>query len=129
MNIPTILSVTKARKNIFQIVNRISKRGGYYFLTQKGETKAVLVSRDDFESWTETLDVLNQFPNLEKEVEKIDKDVKTGAYKTYPTLREVLNDCGMMLVNEKGKKYDVVSNKVGVKGEKRSKKNPPKTSR
>jgi len=129
MNIPTTLSVTKARENIFQIVNRVNKRGGYYFLTQKGETKAVLISRDDFESWTETLDVLDQFPNLEKEVERIDEDVTTEVYKTYPTLEEVLSDYGLMLINEKGKRYDVVSSKVRIKGKKRSKKNPPKISR
>lgn len=116
MNIPTTLSITKARENIFQMVNHLNRQGGHYFLTQKGETKAVLISRDDFELWIETLDVLDQFPNLEKEISKVDKDIKTGTYQKYPRLEEVLSDYGLMLVNEKKKKYETVSSKVKTKG-------------
>lgn len=40
----------------------------YYTLTDKGRPKAVVMSAEEFESWAETLEVMRDFPNLDKDI-------------------------------------------------------------
>jgi prevent-host-death family protein len=119
MNTKTTLSITDARKKIFDIAEEVQRPGKYYTLTEQGKPKAVIMSSDDFESWQETLDILQQFPDLPKDIAKVDADVKSGAYKKYITLGELLAKDGFVLKEKSKKKYEV-SNKVGTKSAKRT---------
>ena len=119
MNAKTTLSITDARKRIFDIAEDVQHPGKYYTLTEQGKPKAIVMSADEFEGWQETLDILQQFPDLPKDIAKVDEDVRTGAYKNYITLEELLAKEGFVL-NEKVKKKYEVSNKAGRKSPKRA---------
>ena len=119
MNAKTTLSISEARKRIFDIAEEVQNPGRYYTFTEKGRPKAVLISADEFESWQETLDILQQFPDLPKDIAKVDEDIKTGAYKNYITLEELLAKEGYVLKEKAKNKYEI-SNKVGSKSSKRA---------
>jgi len=53
MKIKTILPITEARKNIFNLAEEAQKSGAHYTLTEHGHPKIVLLSAEKFEALTE----------------------------------------------------------------------------
>lgn len=90
MDTKTTLPISEARKKIFDIAEDVQKPNKYYTLTEKGRPKAVIMSAEEFESWLETLEVTKDFPDLEKDIAQVAKDIKTGAYKKYTSLEKLL---------------------------------------
>ncbi len=82
MNTKNTITITEARKNIFKIAEDVQNPSQYYFLTEKGRPKAVVMSAEEFESWAETLEVISDFPNLKNDIKSAEKDYKDGNYKT-----------------------------------------------
>jgi len=107
MSISTTLSISEARKRIFDIAEEIQKPGVYYTFTEKGKPKAVMMSAEEFESWAETLEVMRDFPDLKKDVDAVNRAVKTGAYKKWATLDDILAKYGYVLADKGKNKYGV----------------------
>ena len=118
MNSKNTLSITEARKKIFNIADDVQKGNNYYFLTERGRAKAVIMSVDEFDSWQETMEVIKDFPNLKKDIKEAQKDYKSG---NYITLEKLLAKEGFVLA-DKGKK-EYVQNSNTKKRAKRSEKN------
>ncbi|MFH1610928.1 MAG: type II toxin-antitoxin system Phd/YefM family antitoxin [Patescibacteria group bacterium] len=118
MNSQNTLSITNARGKIFDLVQKTAA-GARFFLTDHGKAKAVLMSADEFDSWQETMAVMRDFPNLDKDIKEAEKDYKKG---NYITLDELLKKEGYVLA-DKGKKKYGVQNSFAKKGSKRSSKN------
>ena len=78
MSNQTILSITDARRDIFNITKEVQKPGVVYTLTDKGRPKAVIMSADEFESWAETLDVLREFPDILSTIKAAEADYTDG---------------------------------------------------
>jgi len=91
MDTKTTLPISDARKKIFDIAKKVQDSNIIFTLTDKGYPKAVIMSAQEFESWIETLEVLDEFPDLKKEIKKVKSDVKSGKYKKYKTLDEIMN--------------------------------------
>lgn len=117
MDSKTTISITEARKKIFDIAKEVQKQNKYYTLTEKGRPKAVLMSAEEFESWQETMEVMRDFPNLTKDAARVEKDIKSGAYKKYPTMEEVMAEYGYVVADKAKHKY-AVDFKVRKKGKK-----------
>ncbi|MDA2936138.1 type II toxin-antitoxin system Phd/YefM family antitoxin [Patescibacteria group bacterium AH-259-L05] len=118
MNTKTTLSISEARKKIFTIAKKVQKPSTHYTLTEKGKPKVVMMSAEEFESWEETLEVMRDFPDLMKDIKEVERDIKTGAYKKYTPLEDILVEEGYILTN-KGGKYEL-SNKAKTKRRKGS---------
>lgn len=116
MNSQTTLPISEARKKIFKIAEEVQKPGVYYVLTEKGRSKAVVMSVEEFESWIETLEVMHEFPDLKNDIEEARKDYKRG---NYITLDDLLAKEGYILA-DKGKKKYGVQNRRAKKGAKRA---------
>ncbi|MDO9028545.1 MAG: type II toxin-antitoxin system Phd/YefM family antitoxin [Candidatus Roizmanbacteria bacterium] len=121
MDQTTTISITEARKRLFKIADEVQTPGLFYTLTEKGRPKAVLMSAEEFDSWKETLEVMAEFPDLKKDMERIDKAVETGEYKKWTTLENLLAKEGFVLHDKSSKKYEV-SNLDRSKCRKKSKK-------
>jgi prevent-host-death family protein len=78
MDTKTILPISEARKKIFKIAEKVQRPAVSYILTEKGKPKAVIMSADEFESWKETMEIMDIFPHLEKDIKKAEKDYKKG---------------------------------------------------
>lgn len=90
MNTKTTLPISEARKKIFKITEEVRKPGVFYTLTDRGRPKAVIMSAEEFESWAETLEVMQEMPNLKKDIEQTKKDIQSGRYKKYKTLDQIV---------------------------------------
>lgn len=97
MDIKNILSISEARKKIFKIAEKVQKPSTSYILTEKGKPKAVIMSAEEFESWHETLEVVRDFPNLEKDIKKAKREYKKG---NYLSLEDVLLKEGFVLAKK-----------------------------
>jgi len=92
MNNKNIISATEARKNLFSIIEKVSSPDTIFTLTEHGKAKAVIMSSDEFESLTETLELLYMFPNLPKEIARAEKEIAKGNYVTYEEFNKNVND-------------------------------------
>lgn len=109
----TTISLTEARKRIFEIADEVQKPGNYYTFTENGRPKTVLMSFEEFDSWVETLEVMKEFPDLEKDIKEAEEEYERGEY---VTLEELLAEEGFVLADKPKKKYEIQS--------RRSKKSP-----
>jgi len=100
MNTKTTLSISEARKKIFEIAKKVQKPSTHYVLTEKGRPKVVFMSAEEFESWQETLEVVRDFPNLEKDIKKAEREYKQDRYLT---LENVLSKQGFILADKSRK--------------------------
>ena len=82
MSTKTTLSITEARKNIFEIIEDIQRPSRYYTLTAHGQPKAILLSAEEFESLLETIDVLREMPDLLERAEEAREEMRKGNTQT-----------------------------------------------
>lgn len=82
MNTKTTLPISEARKKLFEIAEKVQRPSTHYILTEKGRPKVAFMSVEEYESWQETLEVVRDFPNLEKDIKKAEKEYKKGSYST-----------------------------------------------
>lgn len=76
MSAKTILSISEARKKIFQIANEVQKPGIHFIFTENGSPKAVLVSATEYDSLMETIDILSNpkaLPRIKKAKDEFEK--------------------------------------------------------
>lgn len=104
MNTKTTLSISEARKKIFEIADEVQKPNTHYTLTEKGRPKMVLMSATEFESWRETLEVVHEFPDLKKDIETIEDEYRHGQY---TALGELLAAEGFILADKGIQKYGI----------------------
>lgn len=108
------ITITEARKKIFQIIKEVENQDIYYFLTDRSKPKGVIISAEELESLLETIEVLTEFPNLGKELKKLKREYKKGKF---IPLDKILASQNFLM--DKGKKYEV-SNSITRKSKKRT---------
>lgn len=86
------LSLTEARKKIFELTEEVQIPGKFIILTQNSTPKAVLIGAEEFESLLETLDVLQSNQGILSEIKKIDTDVEKRNMKEYVPLEHLLEE-------------------------------------
>lgn len=118
MDQTTTISITEARKRLFQIAKDVQTPGRSYTLTEKGKPKVIIISFEEHDTLKETIEILTEFPNLKKDMEQVEKDIKSGDYLKYPTLEEVMMEHGYLLADKGKKKY--VATSIRRKSKKRS---------
>ena len=74
------LSLTEARRTFFEIAQSVQAPNTHFILTEHGKPKVALLSADEFESILETLEVLKDFPELEKDHKTAMEEFKSGTF-------------------------------------------------
>ena len=106
MNTKTTLPISEARKRIFELANEVQKPGTHYTFTEKGRPKAVLMSAEEYESLIETLEVMQDFPDLDKDIKEADEAFKSGEYKNWTTLDMLRAEHALAVAEKPKKKYN-----------------------
>lgn len=71
------ISATTARENLYQLIEEVALSGKRVGITNKGETKAILISPEELSSWESTIEVMSDH-KLVKGIEKSLSDIKKG---------------------------------------------------
>jgi antitoxin YefM len=111
------ISITEARKKIFDIADEVQKPNNFYTLTERGKPKAVILSAEEFDSIAETIQVMQEFPNLKKDIEEAEKEYAKG---DYITLDQLLVKEGYVVADKSKNKYGVKKYAVPSRGAKKS---------
>ena len=105
----TTISISDARKRIFEIADEVQSRNKVYTLTAGGRPKVVIMSVEEYESMIETMEVERIFPDLDKDVAETEEAFRTGEYKKWPTLEDLERDWGFVVAEKPKKKYGIRS--------------------
>ncbi len=89
--IPSTLTVSDARTNLYDMMEEVRKYLRRFVITHHGKPQAVLMPVEDLESWEETLDIMSN-KKLMADLRQAEKERKAG--KTYP-LEDVLKEMGI----------------------------------
>src|SRR5579863_9692295 len=89
MNTKTTLSITDARKKIFDIAEDVQKPGKFYTLTEQGKPKAVVMSAEQFDSLMEDLELMGD-PDFAKRMENVEKEFGRGEYSSWDDVKQEL---------------------------------------
>ncbi len=93
------ISLTEARKRIFEIAEDVQRPDTHYVFTENGRPKAVMMSVEEFEGWQETVDVVLHNPNIFEEIAEAEQDFREG--RTIP-FETVLAEMGFAVADKKG---------------------------
>lgn len=104
MDIRRTVPISEARKRIFEIADEVQQPDAYYILTENGKPKVVILSIEEFESLLETVEVIQEFPNLQKDIAEAQAQYKRGEY---TALEEILARQGYVLADKGRQKYEV----------------------
>lgn len=104
----TTVSATQARANFYDLINEVAASGKRVGITNRGETKAVLISQEDLDSLEATLDVMSDSQLMEA-IRHGDEDIKAGRVRDWKDIKKEL-----------GLESEDVSNKSKQAGRKRS---------
>lgn len=119
INTKTTISISEARRRIFDIADEIQAPNKIYTLTADGKPKAVIMSAEEYESWTETMEVLRDCPDIFERIAESDRAVKTGDWSNFVTLEELRKDLNIVdMVAKKPKNKYGFSNKNRKKSKK-----------
>lgn len=114
MNTKTILPISEARKNIFDIAEAVQKPGLHYTFTEKGRPKAVLMSADEFDSLMETLEILND-PRALARIKKAEAEFAGGGYVSWDEAKKILgwqNSSDGLFRDKENKQYQAKTKKL-----------------
>jgi prevent-host-death family protein len=111
MNTKTTLSATEARRDFFNILDKVEKTNVPFTITINGVPKVVIMNAEEFDSWQETLDIMSN-PELVKGIKEGKKDLREGRY---ITLDEFMAKNKIACVRDKAGEYTVVSTKKSKK--------------
>ena len=105
MDIKRTISISEARKRIFDIAEDVQAPNQVYTLTENGKPKVVVMSVRDFEALEEDRELLND-PTLLKKIQSAEAEFKRGDFTTLDDLKLELGyvSSGASSVAEKSKK-------------------------
>ena len=85
----TTISATQARANLYDLIDEVALSGKRVGITKKGETKAVLISVEELESWEETNEILAD-KKLMRDLRQAEKDIKEGRVHDWEDVKKEL---------------------------------------
>ena len=85
----TTVSATQARANLYDLIDEVASSGKRVGITKKGETKAILISAEEYESWQETNEILAD-KALMRAIKQGEKDIKEGRVRDWEDIKKEL---------------------------------------
>ncbi len=105
MNNLNYINATDARNNFFDLLENVKKRPYPINITVKGVPEAVIMSREEYDSWVDTMETLSD-PELMDQIKESEADFKAGRYQTLEEVeREFGWDKNKIVADKSKKKY------------------------
>ena len=84
------ISASKARDNLYKILDEVKNGLKSYTITLRGEAQAVVINPEELEAWEETLDILGD-NKLIAQILKSQEEIKKGEYLSEDNVIKELN--------------------------------------
>ena len=84
------ISASKARDNLYKILDEVKNGLKSYTITLRGEAQAVVINPEELEAWEETLDILSDNKLIAQLLES-QEEIKMGKYLNEDDIIKELN--------------------------------------
>ena len=84
------ISASKARDNLYKILDEVKNGLKSYTITLRGEAQAVVINPEELEAWEETLNILSD-NKLIAQILKSQEEIKMGKYLNEDDIIKELN--------------------------------------
>ena len=84
------ISASKARDNLYKILDEVKNGLKSYTITLRGVAQAVVINPEELETWEETLDILSD-NKLVAQILKSQEEIKMGQYLSEDDIIKELN--------------------------------------
>lgn len=85
----TTISATIAKATLYNLLDEVSRKRKRISITEKGKTKAVLMSAEELESLEETMEILAD-KKLMRDIRQGEKDIAEGRYSDWEDVKKEL---------------------------------------
>ena len=75
-----MVSVTKAKQRLLELARRTEEQGESFIIIKDGEPISALLPFDEYESLLETLDILEDDPDILSKLKRAKAEIKKGRY-------------------------------------------------
>ena len=89
MNSKNTISITEARKRIFEIAQEVQKPDRRYVLTENGKPQVVVMSYEEFENLMDDIEIYSD-PGYAKRIAEAEAEIDRGEYVTWKDLKKEL---------------------------------------
>lgn len=86
----TTVSATTAREKLYDLIEEVARSGKKIGITNKGETKAILVNPEEIDALIATIETLSD-PELMTAIKRGEKDIKAGRYYNWEEVKKELS--------------------------------------
>ena len=90
LKMKNIISITEARKEIFDIAEKVQKHGNHFLLTESGKPKMVVMSAEEYENLMEDL-ALMEDPKFLARIKKAEEQFAKGDYVLWQDVKKNLS--------------------------------------
>ncbi len=80
---PQLLSITKAKQQLLELARRTEELGESFIIIKDGSPISALLPFDEYEAILETLDILENEPNILKKLKHAEKEIASGRYEIW----------------------------------------------
>lgn len=82
-----MISVSKAKQRLLELARRSHDLGESFIFLKDGEPMSAMLPFDEYESLLETLDILEDDPDILSKLKRAEKEIKKGKCATWKGLR------------------------------------------
>lgn len=82
-----MISVSKAKQKLLELARRSEEPGESFILIKDGEPISALLPFDEYESLLETLDILEDDPDILAKLKRAKKEMEKGKYSVWKASR------------------------------------------
>ncbi len=75
-----LISVSKAKQRLLELARRAHDQGESFILLKDGEPVSAMLPFDEYESLLETLDILEDEPDILSKLKRAEKEIKKGKF-------------------------------------------------
>lgn len=82
-----MISVTKAKQKLLELARRSHDLGESFILLKDGEPMSAILPFDEYESLLETLDILEDDPEILLKLKRAEREIKRGKFAVWKGAR------------------------------------------
>ncbi len=82
------ISITEAKNKLPELTRRIQRLGESFVIVKDSEPVSAMIPFEEYESFLETLDILESEPDIVKKLKKAESEIKTGKYEVWKARRK-----------------------------------------
>jgi len=86
----TTITASKARSNLYRLIEEVSSGLKRFTITHKGEAKVILMNLEEVAAWEETMEIMSD-PKLMRDLKRSEKEIEEGKTVSMEKLMKELN--------------------------------------